>query len=267
MGRTFDELRDEWRARVEMQRAELTARWEEVWPEPFRFTREVVPGLYQVRTSGARSYLVLDETITVIDAGNPGSGARILAAVRELGRAPEDVRDIVITHAHIDHVGGLPELQQQVPARTAIHFAEARDLETAEPLPNPFVNPVLGRLFAPYLIWNDPGCARVDLPVADGDELPVFGGLRVVHAPGHTPGSISLHFPAKGVLIVGDAMQFRFGRLMLPHRLFTKDLLLASESVQKLARLEFETLCFSHFRPIIKGAGERVRAFAETLAS
>jgi glyoxylase-like metal-dependent hydrolase (beta-lactamase superfamily II) len=89
--------------------------------------------------------------------------------------------------------------------------------------------------------------------------------MRVVHAPGHTAGSISIHFPDRGVLIVGDAMQFKFGRLMLPSRLFTQDMTEAVASVRKLASLEFETLCFSHFRPILEGADEKVRTFANTL--
>ncbi|MCZ2111621.1 MAG: MBL fold metallo-hydrolase, partial [Dehalococcoidia bacterium] len=100
---------------------------------------------------------------------------------------------------------------------------------------------------------------------ADGDELPAFGGMRVVHAPGHTAGSISLYFPNRGVLLVGDAMQYKFGRLMLPSRLFTQDMDEAAESIKKLARLDFETLCFSHFRPILSGADRQVREFARTL--
>jgi glyoxylase-like metal-dependent hydrolase (beta-lactamase superfamily II) len=89
--------------------------------------------------------------------------------------------------------------------------------------------------------------------------------MRIVHAPGHTAGSISIHFPNRGVLLVGDAMQYKFGRLMLPSRLFTQDMSKATRSIRKLADLDFETLCFSHFRPILSGADQRVREFANTL--
>jgi glyoxylase-like metal-dependent hydrolase (beta-lactamase superfamily II) len=262
----LEQGRDDLLTRIESQRVQWSAQWEEVKPDPFRLTRQVVPGLYQVRTRGSRAYLAVDDRITVIDAGSPGSGLRILEAVRELDRSADDIADIVITHTHIDHVGGLPELQQHVPARTAVHFAEARHLASEGPLPNPFMNPVLARICEPYLLWRDPGFARVDLELADGDELPVLGGMRVVHNPGHTPGSVSLHFPGRGVLIVGDAMQYRFGRLMLPNRLFSQDLDAAAASIRKLAALEFETLCFGHFRPILTGAGRQVREFARSLA-
>jgi glyoxylase-like metal-dependent hydrolase (beta-lactamase superfamily II) len=194
-----------------------------------------------------------------------GSGTRILRALEELGRSPSEIKHIVITHYHLDHVGGLPEIQEYVSARTGVHLAEAPHIESEGPLPNPFQHPLLAKICEPYLRRNDPGAARVDVILDDGDELPALGGMRVVHAPGHTAGSISLFFPNRGVLLVGDAMQYKFGRLMLPSRLFTQDMAQAADSVRKLAALDFETLCFSHFRPILTGADERVRELALAL--
>lgn len=241
---------------------------EELKPAPLRNVQEVVPGLFQVRTRGSRAYLAVDgANITLIDTGSLGSGTRILRAVEEIGRSPEDIKHIVITHYHLDHVGGLSELQEWVPARTGVHFAEAPHVASDLPLPNPFTHPLLARICEPYLLRNDPGAARVDVHLDDGDELPALGGMRVVHAPGHTAGSISLYFPQRGLLLVGDAMQYKFGRLMLPSRLFTQDMAEATESVRKLAALDFETLCFSHFRPILDGADAKVREFARTLGT
>jgi glyoxylase-like metal-dependent hydrolase (beta-lactamase superfamily II) len=265
--KTFDERKSEWTLEWEAKRLEWAARWDEKKPAPFRYTREVLPGLFQVRTRGSRAYLVLDDDITLIDTGNPGSGRVIMQAVKELGRSADEIRHIVVTHSHIDHVGGLPEMQKHIPAKTIVHVADAPCVASERPLPNPFTNPWLAKLLDGYLLRNDPGPARVDLMVDDGHELPVFGGMCVVHAPGHTPGSISLHFPQRGLLIVGDALQYKFGRLMLPSRMFTQDLVAAGESVRKLAGLDFEAICFSHFRPILEGADVRVREFAQTLAS
>ncbi len=249
----------------EIRRNAWHERWQELRPEPLRPCVEVAPGLYQVRTRASRAYLAVEERITVIDTGAPGSGARILEAIRDLGRSPDDVTDIIITHGHLDHVGGLPELQRRVPARAGIHLAEAHHIDSDEPLPNPFTHPLLARICEPYLQWVDPGRARIDVFLRDGDEFPALGGMRIVHVPGHTPGSIALHFEERGVLIVGDAMQYRFGRLMLPHRLFTQDMAQAAASIRRLALLDFDTLCFSHFRPIVRDADLRVREFARAL--
>jgi glyoxylase-like metal-dependent hydrolase (beta-lactamase superfamily II) len=242
-------------------------RWDELKPAPFRLATEVIPGLYQVRTRGSRAYLALDRDITLIDAGSPGSGIRVLQALEELGRSPEDIKNIIITHAHIDHVGGLAEVQKWVPASTCVHLAEAPQITSHEPLPNPFNHAWLARICEPLLLRSDPGAARVDVFLNDGDELPALGGLRIVHVPGHTAGSISIHFPERGVLIVGDAMQYKFGRLMLPSRMFSQDMSEATESIRKLSTLDFDTLCFSHFRPILTGADRRVRDFARSLVS
>ncbi|MEO8538517.1 MAG: MBL fold metallo-hydrolase [bacterium] len=245
--------------------ADVQGRWEEKKPAQFRTAVEVLPGLYQVRTRGSKAYLILDDDITLIDTGSVGSGGRVLRALEELGRSPSDIKHIVITHYHMDHVGGLPEIQEYVSARTGVHLAEAPHVESTGRLPNPFQHPLLAKICEPYLRRNDPGAARVDVVLADGDEIPALGGMRIVHAPGHTAGSISLYFPNRGVLLVGDAMQYKFGRLMLPSRLFTQDMEEAATSIQKLASLDFETLCFSHFRPILNAADQRVREFARTL--
>lgn len=251
--------------RQQPRRQPWQERWEELKPIPLRPYQEVLPGLVQVRTRGSKAYLILEDDITLIDTGSVGSGERILEVVRELDRSPSDIKNIIITHSHMDHVGGLPVLQKYIPAKTGVHLAEAAHVQSDAPLPNPFIHPLLARICEPYLLRNDPGSARVDVMLNDGDEFPAFGGMKIIHAPGHTAGSISLHFPNRGLLLVGDAMQYKFGRLMLPSRLFTQDMNEAAASVRKLATLDFETLVFSHFRPILSGADKMVRDFSRTL--
>jgi glyoxylase-like metal-dependent hydrolase (beta-lactamase superfamily II) len=130
----------------------------------------------------------------------------------------------------------------------------------------------MGLLMTPLLAMIQPRPCAVELPLQDGDRLNVLGGMEIVHTPGHTPGSISLYFPGRGLVIAGDALQYRRGRwdkepqLKLPAPLVSTNMAQARESVRKLARLDFEVLCFSHFPPIQSGAGRSLRQFAETLA-
>jgi glyoxylase-like metal-dependent hydrolase (beta-lactamase superfamily II) len=205
---------------------------------------EVVPGVHAIDAVGAKVLLLVDERLTLIDAGGPGSAGRILGYLFGLGRRPDEVERIVLTHAHIDHVGALPELLNATGAELCAHEAEAPRLAGDEPAP-PLPNPLLDRALRPVVRTRP---VRVDRVLRDGDELPVLGGMRVVHVPGHTRGSIALHLTKLRTLIVGDALQVRRGQLTLPSRFFTEDMSQAQRSIARLAELDVDALLFSHYR-------------------
>jgi len=110
------------------------------------------------------------------------------------------------------------------------------------------------------MLWGSTP-ATVDLPVEDGDELPISGGIEVVHTPGHTPGSISLLLKQEGLVIVGDLLVYRFG-LGLPSRLFTSDIPQEIQSIKKLAGIDFEVICFGHGSPLLREGRRTVAGFA-----
>lgn len=226
---------------------------------------EVVTGVFAVGVRASTVFLYLGETVTILDAGAPGSAPQILSALHALGRTPDDVGCIVITHAHLDHVGGLPELQRVVHAPTAAHAADAELIRRPEPLPNPFQRRPLAMMSHAVLRRLDPGAARVDIDVHDGDSLPGASGLYVVHMPGHTPGSIAIHARERGVVWAGDTMEYRRGRLALPSAHFTQDMAQARASIRQLARLDFEVLCLTHFPALRFDAARVVRDFASGL--
>ena len=103
--------------------------------------------------------------------------------------------------------------------------------------------PVVSRLMGSSVPVDD----RLD----DGDVIPFGTEVRVVHLPGHTEGSIGLHLPHKGAVIVGDALRYKFARRLGPpapgvtHRPEE-----AMRSVEKLLDLDFDTICFSHSPPM-----------------
>lgn len=145
-------------------------------------------------------YLVReDDGLTLIDAAIGGCAPAILAAAQRLG-AP--IRRIVLTHAHGDHIGSLDALRQALPeAEVIIGEREARLLAGDMRLdPDEPQAPVKGAF--------QPVATRPTRLVRDGDTV---GSLRVVAAPGHTPGQIALLDQRDGSLVAGDALQTRAG--------------------------------------------------------
>jgi glyoxylase-like metal-dependent hydrolase (beta-lactamase superfamily II) len=221
-------------------------------------------GICRTAVGGANVYLLLDSKLTLVDTGFRGRTWHILRAVRRLGYSPSDVANIIITHHHADHVGSLAKLKRATGARVIAHSADAPYIDGSLPQPGPARPHWLSRAVAPlHRVWGATPTA-VDIVVAEGDELPILGGIKVLHTPGHTPGSICLLLQQEGTVIVGDLLVNRFG-LRLPSWLFTVDIGQEIRSIRSLAGIEFESICFGHGSPILRGAQPAVSAFAGKL--
>ncbi|MBI2171417.1 MAG: MBL fold metallo-hydrolase [Chloroflexi bacterium] len=222
----------------------------------------VTSGIYQFRAVGARvSVIVGGDGAALVDSGGPGSFGAIASGLKNLGLPLEAVRWIFLTHYHPDHSGSLGRLALETGAKVAMHKEEWPLLSGEYPTPNPFRNQVLAGLTEPVVrrMYDYP--PQADLLLSDGDELQLDSqiSVRVVHTPGHTPGSISLYVLPQRVLIVGDALQYRFGKIGPPAAGVTQDQDQARQSVRKLMALDFEAICFSHFPPLRSDARETLR--------
>lgn len=181
----------------------------------------VVCGAYQ-----ENAYVVGGEI--VIDPGDDLEA--ILAAVKR-------PRAILLTHGHFDHMLAAGELQKKFGAEVYIHEADA------------------GMLANPALSMYDP--AASSLPMPTGIRFRVYEGafehFRVIHTPGHTPGSVCLHDEAAGVLFSGDTL-FRagFGRTDLAGGSMSQLI----SSLRRLFQLPLETA-------VLPGHGEETTIGAE----
>ncbi|MEV5880037.1 MBL fold metallo-hydrolase [Streptomyces sp. NPDC052101] len=156
-------------------------------------------------TRQENAYLVAgDDGFTLIDVGWAKAPGVLLKAVAELGRKPSDIRRLVLTHAHPDHVKGAAELRRHTGAEIAIHEADAAWLQAGR-VPASGRSGAFGRLLdrLPAMHWEP---VTPDRLLMDGQYIPGADGLRVIHTPGHSPGHIVLLHEPTQTLLVGDAI-------------------------------------------------------------
>ena len=206
----------------------------------------IVPGVT------ANCYLITDlDGMTVIDAGLPGSHRKILAYVASLGKSAQQVKRIVITHADLDHYGGLAALQEATGARTFASQVEAQAMATGKSSREIKTSGFsLRRLIRPFLKATP---FQVDQVLAEGQTLPALGGLRVLETPGHTPGHLSLFAPVSGVLFCGDSMVADRTGLKGSRPGVTWDVEQARLSERKQAALGAWIVCSGH-GPVVRDA-------------
>ena len=222
---------------------------------------EIRPGVHHVPgLLLSNSYLLQEPAgLTLIDAGMPWDGRKILRYIERIGRHPAELKRILLTHSHPDHTGPLPDLCRQSGAPVAVHQADTMD-RGKRGRPWLFYP---GQFQLPF--WNVPLFRRIpyDDTLRDGQVLPVLGGLEVVHTPGHTPGSVCFYLRSQGVLFTGDMLLANGPIFRRPVFFPGSNLRDYRESVERLACLEFETTCFGHGAPLTVGGTASLREMLE----
>lgn len=215
---------------------------------------------------GAGVYLVsAGGELVLIDTGFPNKAAAIMRRISRLGLYPSRISHIIVTHHHPDHIGSLAALKKMTRAKVIAHRDDVPYIEGRLPQPGPFRPALYRKIAAGFKNMLNTAPAGVDIAVSDGDELPVAGGISIIHTPGHTPGSICIYLKEKNLMFCGDLVARRLA-IKLPSLAFTADIPQLKKSILKLAACDFKVLCFGHGLPIIHDASKRFKEFAERLS-
>ena len=223
--------------------------------------QQVVPGIYTFTgLIVGRVYLLTEgEGLTLIDAGIPPAGKKILAQLKEGGFSPSDLKRILITHAHPDHVGSVAELVAATGAKRIVPAGERAAFDGEIPIPS-----ATGWLKPPKTILEN---MTADETLTDGDVLPdVMNGLQAISTPGHAPGHMAFWQPQRKILFCGDAI-FNAPRTRLPLKMLTVDMAENIRSIAKLEKLKPNVICFGHGPPITENAAQRLTTFAKKVGA
>jgi hydroxyacylglutathione hydrolase len=221
---------------------------------------KVADGVYRIPARAANTYLVeAANGLVLVDTGMPGSEKRILKAIAGLGREPGDVKLILLTHRHLDHIGSAAALKKETSGMLVSHPFEkpyvAGTLVIITPRAWSLYGRIVRRVFAVAsstmklfrLIKYHP--VHVD-EAADEESVLENVGLdgSIVWTPGHTKGSVSLFLNKSRVAIIGDLLTSKRGKLVEP--MFMENTSQTKSSVQRILDLDPVTLCPGHGKPL-----------------
>ncbi len=232
----------------------------------------LTPRVYGILKYGSflNAYLIRNgRDLTLVDTGVAGFSPAIEDALKALGATWDDIKHIVLTHAHIDHAGELAAIQKKINAPTYTHRLEAPIARGQKPvpLPDPSTLPFFSRMMQRSMGSGVFPPVRIDREL-NGDETldEIAPGAKVINLPGHTFGMIGLLLPDEGTLIGGDMiMRLPIRGIGMPLRPPTVDWEEAKRTIKKVALMDVKNLMIGHGAPLLGDAKAQLSAFAAKL--
>lgn len=177
---------------------------------------KIAEGLYRIGSDIVNSYLVVDgDGVTIIDAGLPRYWTLLDGELARIGLSLDDVRALILTHGDTDHIGFAARLSREKGIPAYLHPADDDRAHLKVKKPSGGWGPIKLGPLAGFLWYSARhGGLRIPpagelRPVKDGQVLDVPGSPRIIHVPGHTPGSVAVHVPAVDAVFLGDTMTTR----------------------------------------------------------
>jgi glyoxylase-like metal-dependent hydrolase (beta-lactamase superfamily II) len=221
----------------------------------------IIKGLYVIPVGPVNTFLLdAKDGCVLIDTGFPNSAKSVLRAIGKLGKRASDIRHIVLTHAHPDHIGSAGALKRatgaEVYAPSVDEAIIARGTGFRRMFPAPGLrNQMLFRMFIGRVQAVEP--VRIEHQVDGGQVLPIAGGIKAVPAAGHCAGQLAFLWPQDGgVLFAADACANMMG---LDWSVGYEDIEEGRRTLKRLADLQFQTACFGHGKAIIRDAAGKFR--------
>lgn len=201
-------------------------------------------------------YIVRDEGTIVIDAGMPGNCDKFLKGLNKNGITPEEIKAVVITHCHWDHIGCANKIKELTGAKIIVHENEKEIMEQGKTSMPPGVTR-WGKIFGPFVkglskrYTLEP--AKVDIVISEDEySLKEFGiNGKIIFTPGHSSGSISVVLNT-GEAFVGDAAMNGLPLTISPNLpIFAEDMTIVKKSWQKLIDMGVEKIYPAHGRSFL----------------
>lgn len=210
------------------------------------FVKKINSRITMIRLSDLDSNIYLLDGDTMVDSGTGSNFVRLYEIFKKLNIDFENIKNIVNTHMHWDHIGGNGFFEN---AKIHIHEKDADVLERGD-----------SEMSNSMYFNGNMRPMKVERKLKDGDE--VFG-FKVIHTPGHTPGSICLFDPKEKILISGDTIfADGVGRTDLPGG--NEDDL--NKSIEKLSNLKIETILPGHGDPVLKSGSKVIKNIINSVA-
>lgn len=222
-----------------------------------------------------------NDGIILIDTGPPDSYEQMEVGLNDLGFTARDIKKIIITHYHFDHVGNLHKFfsenskievfmgKYDIPYYEGLKSPQPHpiDMEEIKKLFPDVTNEHFGEMLSETLkVSKKVESKRLKQISKKVNHFTEAGGFDIIHTPGHTPGHLSVYIPWAKALIPGDLMMYWKGNFSGPVKTFCSDFESSIESLKKISKYLIDKLIGYHGSVFFGDVNSLINDYLKTLS-